>query len=66
MPGMSDFEPDPQALRALRAQITRELLAKGLMEGSGKFMDVMARKVSKRVYSLPRRVYAPIKKGRFH
>lgn len=66
MPTTDSFEPDPHALRALRAQITRELLAKGLVEGTGKFMEVMHSKLCKRRGRLPKRTYAPIKKGRFH
>lgn len=65
MPTWDSFEPDPQALRALRARLTGELLAKGLIEGSGKFIEVMDRKVSKAYYSLPRRQYPQIKR-RFH
>lgn len=66
MPTAYGYELCPRAVRALWAQITQELLAKGLVEGTGKFTEVMYRHFNKRKGKLPARTYVPIKKGRFH
>lgn len=51
MPGHGCIELNPKKLRALRARLRLELLAKGLMEGSSKYIDVLNRKYSKALYT---------------
>lgn len=60
------LEKCPRAMARLWETIRRELEAKGLKEGHGKYRTVAQRKFYKRYHTLPNRIYALPRHSRTH